>query len=92
MNHRESYKSIQKDIDNAIEAIADWISQLGKDPTKAIEFIKKYNHHLNDKTKKSMFEHITDITDTKLLEVNKLSDLTLLIEKLITIKKSINQI
>ena len=92
MNNRESYKPLQKQLDDAIEGIADWIKELGKDPTKAIEFIKTYLSNLNERTKKSMFNYITDITDTKLLEVNKLSDLTLLIEKLIIIKKSINQI
>ena len=92
MNNRESYKPIQKQLDDAIEAIADWIKELGKDPTKAINFIKTYLPNLNEKTKKSMFENITIITDTQLLEVNKKKDLTDAIDRLINIKKSINQI
>ena len=44
------------------------------------------------KTKKSMFENITIITDTQLLEVNKKKDLTDAIDRLINIKKSVKQI
>jgi len=37
-----------------------------------------------------MYHHITDITDTKLIAVNKLDDLIKLIENLLKIKKRIS--
>jgi len=57
----------------------------GKESEKAIGFIKTYSHHLNDRTKRSMYEHITNITDNKLREVNKLNNLMKLINELCNI-------
>ena len=47
---------------------------------------------VNENTKRSMFEHITDITDTKLREINKLNDLIKIINELQIIKKEIQTI
>ncbi len=76
MSVRESHKVVQKKIDSHLGAIEKWLASVdGKNPTEAIKFINTYLHHLNDSTKKSMYEHITDITETKLIDVNKLNDL-----------------
>ena len=37
-----------------------------------------------------MYEHITDITDTKLIDINKLNDLMKLIDSLLKLKKENN--
>ena len=91
MNNRASSTIFKNKIEDQIESINIWISSVnGKDSDKAIDFIKKYHHHLNDNTKKSMYEHITDITDTKIIDINKLNDLMKLIDSLLKLKKENN--
>ena len=86
--NRESYKIFQKKFDNCLDAIDKWINSVdGKNPEKVINFVKSSFQYLNDKTKKFMYDHITDISDTKLREVNKLNDLMKLINELLEIKK-----
>ena len=55
----------------------------GQNHDDALGFIFKYLHHLNDNTKKSMYEHILNITDRQLLDINKKNDLMLLINELV---------
>ena len=85
---RETHRLIQVKIDKVLSDIVKWIEDVqGKDHDKAINFIKTYFHHLNDNTKRSMYEYILDLTDTRLREPNQLNDLMLLVEDLLKIKK-----
>ena len=45
-------------------------------------FIYKYMSHLNSNTKKSLFEHLLDITNTRLIDVTKQNDLMVLLNDL----------
>ena len=61
----------QKQIDDLVNTIGKWINDVeGQNHDDALGFIYKYIHHLNDNTKKSMYEHILKITDRELLEIN----------------------
>ena len=74
----------QKQIEDHVNTIGKWIHDVGgQDHDDAIGFIFKYLHHLNDNTKKSMYEHILNITDRQLLDINKKNDLMLLINELV---------
>ena len=74
----------QKQIDDLVNTIGKWINDVeGQNHDDALGFIYKYIHHLNDNTKKSMYEHILKITDRELLEINKKNDLMLLIDELV---------
>ena len=73
----------QQQIEDQINAINDWINQVGgHDVDKAIEFIHKHLCHLNENTKKSMYEHLLDKTQTALIDINKKNDLMRLINEL----------
>ena len=73
----------QKQIDEHINTIGKWINDVeGQNHDDALEFIK-YMHHLNDNTKKSMYDHLLNITDRQLLDINKKNDLMLLINELV---------
>ena len=74
----------QKEIDDHVNTIGKWIREVeGQNHDDALAFIFKYLHHLNNNTKKSMYEHILNITDRELLEINKKNDLMLLIDELV---------
>ena len=74
----------QKQIEDHVNTIGKWIHTVdGQNHDDALGFIFKYLHHLNDNTKKSMYEHILNITDTRPLDINKKNDLMLLIEELV---------
>ena len=74
----------QKQIEDHVNSIGKWIHDVdGQNHDDALGFIFKYLHHLNDNTKKSMYEHILTITDTQLLDINKKNDLMLLINELV---------
>ena len=61
---RESHKVFQEKINEHIKEIGNWINVVeGKNIEEAIGFIHKYFHHLNDITKKSMYEHLLDKTE-----------------------------
>ena len=49
---------------------------------KVTDFIYKYISYINDNTKRSFYENILDLSETRLVEQNKLNDLVLLIEEL----------
>ena len=77
----------QKQIDDQVNIIGKWINDVnGHNSDAALEFILKYLHHLNDNTK-SMYEHILNITETQLIDINKKNDLMLLINELVKLKK-----
>ena len=62
----------QKQIDEHINTIGKWINEVhGQNHDDALEFIYKYIHHLNDNTKKSMYDHLLNITDRQLLDIKK---------------------
>ena len=74
MTTHNTYTSLvkQKQIDEHVNAIGKWINDVnGHNSDVALEFIYKYIHHLNDNTKKSMYEHLLDITETSLIDINK---------------------
>ena len=49
----------QNQIDEHVNTIGKWIHDVnGHNSDAAIEFIFKYLHHLNDNTKKSLYEHL----------------------------------
>jgi len=74
----------QKQIEVHVNTIGKWIHDVeGQNYVDAVGFISKYLHHLNENTKKSMYEHILNITDTQLLDINKKNDLMLLINELV---------
>ena len=74
----------QKQIEDHVNTIGKWIHDVeGQNYDDAVGFISKYLHHLNDNTKKSMYEHILTITDTQLLDINKKNDLMLLINEIV---------
>ena len=74
----------QKQIEDHVNTIGKWIHDVdGQNHDDALGFIFKYLHHLNDNTKKSMYEHILNITDRQLLNINKKNDLMLLINELV---------
>jgi len=74
----------QKQIEEHINTIGKWINDVnGQNHDDALGFIYKYLHHLNDNTKKSMYEHLLNITETDLIEINKKNDLILLINELV---------
>ena len=77
----------QNQIDEHVNTIGKWIHDVnGHNSDAAIEFIFKYLHHLNDNTKKSLYEHILNITDTELIDINKKNDLIKLIDELVELK------
>jgi len=74
----------QKEIEDHVNTIGKWIRDVdGQNHDDALGFIFKYLHHLNDNKKKSMYEHILNITDRQLLDINKKNDLMLLINELV---------
>ena len=74
----------QKQIEDQVNAVSKWIHIVdGQNHDDALGFISKYLHHLNENTKKSMYEHILNITDTQLFDINKKNDLMLLINELV---------
>ena len=76
----------QKQIDEHVNTIGKWIIDVnvnGQNHDEALGFIYKYLHHLNDNTKKSMYEHLLNITETSLIDNNKKNDLMLLINELV---------
>ena len=74
----------QKQIESHVNTIGKWVHDVdGQNHDDALGFIFKYLHHLNDNTKKSMYVHILNITDTQLLDINKKNDLMLLINELV---------
>ena len=74
----------QKEIEDHVNTIGKWIREVeGQNHDDVLAFIFKYLHHLNNNTKKSMYEHILNITDRELLEINKKNDLMLLIDELV---------
>ena len=82
---RESHKAHNRKIDEQMNSFESWIKAVKSqdaDTKDAIDFIYKYSPHLNSNTKKSFFEHLLDITNTRLIDVNKQNDLMLLIEGL----------
>jgi len=73
-----------KEIEEQISIIGKWIHDVeGENQEDALGFISKYLYHLNDNTKKSMYEHILNITQTQLIDINKKNDLMLLINELV---------
>ena len=73
-----------KEIEEQIGIIGKWTHDVeGGNQEDALGFISKYLHHLNDNTKKSMYEHILNITQTQLIDINKKNDLMLLINELV---------
>ena len=49
----------QKQIEDHVNSIGKWIHDVdGQNHDDSLGFILKYLHHLNDNTKKSMYEHI----------------------------------
>ena len=59
----------QKQIDGHVNTIGKWINDVnGHNSDDALEFIFKYLHHLNDNIKKSIFEHLLNITETQLID------------------------
>ena len=74
----------QKQIEDHVNTIGKWIHDVnGQNHDDELGFIFKYLHHLNDNTKKSMYEHILNITETQLIDMNKKNDLMLLINELV---------
>ena len=74
----------QKQIEDHVNTIGKWINDVnGQNNDDALEFIYKYILHLNDNTKKSMYEHLLNITETSLIDINKKNDLMLLINELV---------
>jgi len=74
----------QKQIEDHVNIIGKWIHDVnGQNHDDALGFIFKYLHHLNDNTKKSMYKHILNITETQLIDMNKKNDLMLLINELV---------
>ena len=74
----------QKQIEDHVNTIGKWIHDVnGQNHDDALGFIFKYLHHLNDNTKKSIYEHILNITETQLIDMNKKNDLMLLINELV---------
>ena len=74
----------QKQIEEHVNTIGKWINDVnGQNNDDALEFKNKYIHHLNDNTKKSMYEHLLNITETSLIDNNKKNDLMLLINELV---------
>ena len=74
----------QKQIEDHVNTIGKWIHDVNEqNHDDALGFIFKYLHHLNDNTKKSMYEHILNITETQLIDMNKKNDLMLLINELV---------
>ena len=62
----------QKQINDHVNTIGKWIHGVnGHNSDDGLEFIFKYLHHLNDNTKKSMYEHLLNITETELIDINK---------------------
>ena len=69
----------QKQIDEHANTIGKWINDVnGQNNDEALEFIYRYIHHLNNNTKKSMHEHLLNITETSLIDINKKNDLMLI--------------
>ena len=68
-----------------MNTIGKWIHDVnGQNHNDALDFIFKYLHHLNDNTKKSMYEHILNNTETQLIDMKeKKNDLMLLINELV---------
>ena len=62
----------QKQIEDHVNTTGKWINDVnGQNNDDALEFIYKNIHHLNDNTKKSMYEHLLNITETSLIDINK---------------------
>ena len=82
-SERETHKAHNKKINKKIDDFKTWFESVhGNNVDEAIEFMNTFMFHLNDLTKKSFFEHLLDITETRLLDINKQNDLTILIEEL----------
>ena len=80
---RETHKAHNKKIKDKIHDFIVWFKSVdGQDVDDAVEFINTYMFHLNNNTKKSFFEHLLDITKTRMIDINKQNDLTILIEEL----------
>ena len=86
-----TYSSLikQKQIEDHVNTIGKWIHDVnGYNSDVATEFMFKYLHHLNDNTKKSMYEHLLNITETELIDINKKNDLMLLVNELVKLIKT----
>ena len=87
---RETHKVHHKKLTDQLDGISKWIQSVGgSNEAEALPFLNKYLAHLNDNTKCSMFEHILDLTDTRLQDVNKQNDLIKLIDELYKLKQQI---
>jgi len=88
--NRETHKVHHKKLTDQLDGISKWIQSVGgSNESEALTFLDKYLVHLNDNTKKSMFEHILDLTGTRLQDVNKQNDLIKLIDELCRLKQQI---
>ena len=80
---RETHKAHNKKVDKKIDDFKSWFESVhGTNVDEAVEFIYTYMYNLNDLTKKSFFENLLDKTETRLLDINKQNDLTILVEEL----------
>ena len=71
-NNDNTYSIKQKEIKDHVNTIGKWIYDVnGQNQEDALGFISKYLHHLNENTKKSMYEHILNITETQLIDIKK---------------------
>ena len=87
---RETHKAHSKKIDDQIDGIGKWIDSVGGQNSKeAVDFVYKYIEHLNDQTKKSMYEHILDQSNTRFVEINKQNDLMILLNNLVKLIKEV---
>lgn len=80
---RETHKAHNRKVIKKLEDFKTWFESVhGSNIDEALEFINKYMWHLNDLTKKSFFEELQDKTNTRMIDISKLNDLTILIEEL----------
>ena len=82
---REPHKAHHKKIDEQVQGIVSWIKSVkgdDNDTNQVTDFIYKYISYINDNTKRSFYENILDLSETRLVEQNKLNDLVILIEEL----------
>lgn len=82
-SERETHKAHNKKIKNQIQDFTVWFKSVdAQNVDDAVEFINTYMSHLNNNTKKSFLDHLLDITETRIIDINKQNDRAILIEEL----------
>ncbi len=86
---RLTHKSHLKKINDKWAEIETWFDTHGDSPA-AMAFINKYLTNLNNLTKNSLFEKVKMLSDTSIVEIGKLNQLSDLFDELVDLMDQID--